>query len=110
MEARATEEEDRMNAYPEWMHCLTKNLPRRLAQLAVRNSWLDSLLTKLAGAMIHGSLPLAIAPQRFPAGRLVFSACRAGACGFARADSVRGKGVVTLGRCPRCSVRDWQLA
>src|SRR5439155_13544657 len=43
-----------MNAYPEWMHCLTKNLPRRLAQLAaVRNSWRNSLLTKLAGAIVH---------------------------------------------------------
>ena len=43
-----------MNAYPEWMHCLTKNLPRRLAQLAIRNSWRDWLLTKLAGAIVHG--------------------------------------------------------
>jgi hypothetical protein len=42
-------------------------LTQRLAQLAaVRKSWLYSLLTKLAGAMIHGSLHLAIAPQRFP--------------------------------------------
>jgi hypothetical protein len=36
------------------VHCLTKNLPRRLAQLAIRNSWRDSLLTKLAGAIVHG--------------------------------------------------------
>jgi len=43
-----------MNVYPEWMHCLTQNLPRRLAQLAIRNSWRDSLLTKLAGAIVHG--------------------------------------------------------
>jgi len=36
------------------VHCLTKNLPRLLAQLAIRNSWRDSLLTKLAGAIVHG--------------------------------------------------------
>ena len=36
------------------VHCLTKNLPRRLTQLAIRNSWRDSLLTKLAGAIVHG--------------------------------------------------------
>jgi hypothetical protein len=89
------------------VHCLTKNLPRRLAQLAVRNSWLDSLLTKLAGAMIHGSLPLAIAPQRFPVERLVFSAFLAAGCGFARADSDQGSGAATPGRCRRCSVRGW---
>jgi hypothetical protein len=84
-----------------------QNLPRRLAQLAVRNSWLDSLLTKLAGAMIHGSLPLAIAPQRFPVERLVFSAFLAAGCGFARADSDQGSGAATPGRCRRCSVQDW---
>ena len=89
------------------MHCLTKNLPRRLAQLAVRNSWLNSPLTKLAGAMIHGSLPLAIAPQRIPAGRLVFSACRAEGYGFATVDSVQGSGAAAPGRCRRCSVPDW---
>jgi hypothetical protein len=38
----------------EEMHCLTKNLPQRLAQqAAVRKSWLDSLLTKLAEVMVH---------------------------------------------------------
>ena len=87
-----------------------QNLPRRLAQLAVRNSWLDSLLTKLAGAMIHGSLPLAIAPQRFPVERLVFSAFLAAGCGFVMADSVRGSGTAAPGRCRHCSVRGWQSA
>src|SRR3989442_45582 len=96
-----------MNAYPEWMHCLTKNLPRRLAQLAIRNSWRDSLLTKLAGAIVHGWLLLATAPQRFPAGRPVFSACHAEGCGFVMGDTVRGSGAATPGRCRRCSVPDW---
>ena len=87
----------------------TKNLPHRLAQLAaVRKSWLDSLPTKLAGAMIHGSPHLAIAPQRFPGGGLVFSACLVVTCGFARVDSVRGSGAATPGKCRRCSVQDWQ--
>jgi len=73
------------------MHGLTNNLPQRLAQLAaVSQSWLDSLLTKLVEAMVHGSLLLATAPQRFPAGRLVFSACRAGACGLVMGESLRG--------------------
>ncbi len=50
-----------------------------------------SVLRKLARAMVHGLLQLAIAPQRFPGGRPVFSACLAGACGFARADSAQGE-------------------
>ena len=33
---------------------LIKNLPQQLAQLAAGNSWWDSLLTKLAGSMVHG--------------------------------------------------------
>jgi hypothetical protein len=69
------------------VYCPTNYLPQRLAQLAVRKPWLDSLLTKLVGAMGHGSLPLAIAPPAFPRGRLVFSACRAAACGFVMGDS-----------------------
>jgi len=44
---------------------------------AAGKSWLDSLLTKLARAMIHGSLRLAIAPPRIPAGELGSSASRA---------------------------------
>src|SRR5579859_5926474 len=47
------------------MHCSTKNLTHRCVQLAVRISWLSSLLARLAQVMPHGSLPLAIAPQRF---------------------------------------------
>src|SRR5712692_1757593 len=89
------------------VYCSTNNLPRRLVQLAVRKPWLDLLLTKLAGAMVHGSLPLATAPQRFPAGRLVFSACHAEGCGFVMVDTVRGSGAATPGRCRRCSVPDW---
>src|SRR6266852_4592164 len=90
------------------VYCSTNYLPQRLVQLAVRKPWLDLLLTKLAGAMVHGSLPLATAPQRFPAGRLVFSACHAEGCGFGMVDSNRGSGAATPGRCLRCSVRDWQ--
>jgi hypothetical protein len=55
-----------------------------------QDSWRDSLLKILAAAMAHGSLLLASAPPAFPRGGLVFSACRAGACGFVMADSVRG--------------------
>jgi len=32
--------------------------------------------------MVHGSLRLATRPQRFPRGRLIFSACLAERCGF----------------------------
>jgi hypothetical protein len=41
-------------------YSLIKNLPQQLAQLAVRNSWRDSLLTKLAGrsSMDDFCLPL----------------------------------------------------
>ncbi len=45
------------------MHCLTKNLPQQLVQLAVMKSWLDSLLTRLVEVMVHRSLHLAIAPR-----------------------------------------------
>jgi hypothetical protein len=50
------------------VHCSTKNLTRRCVQLAVKNSWLPSLLASLARVMVHGSLHLATAPQKFPAG------------------------------------------
>jgi hypothetical protein len=74
------------------LHCLTKNLPRRLMELVgVRESWRDFLLTKPAGVIGHGSIPLAVAPRAFPAGRLVCSACLTEACGFVRGDSVRGE-------------------
>src|ERR1700758_1246519 len=59
--------------------------------------------------MVHGSPHLATAPQRFPAGRLVFSACLAAGCEFVMVDTVLGKGAVTPGRCRCCSVRDWPL-
>jgi len=62
---------------------------------------------KTSRVMVHGSLPLAIAPQRFPAGRLVFSACRAEEYGFATVDSVRGSGAAAPGKCRRYSVPDW---
>jgi hypothetical protein len=35
------------------LHCSTKNLTRRCVQLAVRNSWLPSLLARLAQVMGH---------------------------------------------------------
>src|SRR5712692_607518 len=38
---------------------------------------------------------------------LVFSACLAEACGFAKVDSVLGRGAVILGKCRRCSARGW---
>jgi hypothetical protein len=38
---------------------------------------------EIGGAMVHGSLQLAIAPPAFPRGMPVFSACRAVRCGFA---------------------------
>lgn len=85
----------------KYVHCLTKNLPWRFVQLAVRNSWWPSLLARLARVLVRGSLPLATAPQRFPAERLVCSACRAEACGFVMADSVQERGAATPGRCPR---------
>jgi len=66
------------------MHCSTKNLTRRSVQLAVRNSWLSSLLAKLTQAIVHGSLLLAIAPPRFPGGGLVFSASHAGGYSYWR--------------------------
>src|SRR5712692_2935933 len=37
-------------------------------------------------------------------------ACLAGGCGCARADSVRGRGAATRGKCRRCSVPGWQAA
>ncbi len=60
--------------------------------VAVRIFWWAWLLMKLAGAMLHGSLQFAIAPQGFPAGGLVFSSSRAGECGFAKA----GLGLIPL--------------
>ena len=43
----------------------TKNPTRRLVQLAVRTSWLPSLLASLTRVTVLGSLHLATAPQRF---------------------------------------------
>lgn len=90
------------------LHCSTKNLTGRHIQLAVRNSWWASLPRRLAGAMVHGSLQLAIAPPAFPTRRLVFSTCLAEACGFARAGSALGRDAAAPGRCRHCSVLDWQ--
>ena len=78
---------------------------RRFVQQAVRKSWLLSLLARLARVMGHGSLLLAIAPQRLAAGGLGSCACLAVRCGFAAVDSARGSGAATPGRCRRCSVR-----
>ena len=85
------------------LHCPTKNPTRRFVQLAVRTSWLPSLLASLTRVMVHGSLHLAIAPQRFPAGRLVSSAFLAEGYGFARVVSVLGSGAAVPGRYPRGS-------
>lgn len=60
--------------------------------LVVRNSWLLSLLARLARVLVHVSLPLAIALQKFPRGGLVFSACLVVGCGCAWADSVLERG------------------
>src|SRR5690348_16215226 len=57
--------------------------------------------------MVHGSPLPATAPRAFPRGELVFSACRAEACGFVRVDNVRGSDAVAPGKCHHCSVRDW---
>src|SRR5258708_15194016 len=90
------------------VHCLTKNLPPRFVHMAaIRNSWMDSLLTKLAGATMHRSLPLAIAPQGFPGDGLVFSAFLVGVCGFAAVDIFRESIAATPGRYRHCSVQDW---
>ena len=64
----------------------------------------------LTEAIVHGSLLLATAPQRFPADEFVFSAFLAGGCGFVRGDSVRGSGAATPGKCRHYSVRGWQPA
>ena len=76
-----------------------------VAQLtAVRIFWW-SISRKLASVMVHGSLRLATRPQRFPRGRLVFSASLVAACGFAMVDSVRGRGAATPERCRQGSVQ-----
>jgi hypothetical protein len=69
----------------------------------VRNSWLSSLLASLARVMVHGSLPLATAPQRFQVDGLGSCACRVGGCGFATVDNVLERGAVTPGKCLRGS-------
>jgi hypothetical protein len=48
------------------VHYSTQNLTRQRIQLADRESWLSSLLAKLARVMGHGSLHLATTRQRFP--------------------------------------------
>ena len=74
----------------------------------VRNSWRDWMLMKLAGAIFHGSLLLATAPQMFPADRFVFSSCRAGVCEFVTVDSVRGSAAAAPGRCHHYCAQGWQ--
>jgi hypothetical protein len=74
----------------------------------VRNSWRDWMLTKLTGAIVHGSLLFATAPQMFPADRFVFSSCRAGVCGFGMVDSGRGSGASVPGSCRRSCAQGWQ--
>jgi hypothetical protein len=79
----------------------------RCVQLALRNSWTPFLLARRARVIIHGSLQLATAPQRVPAGFPVFSACHAEVCGFVVADSVRGNGAGAPGKYLRCCAQDW---
>src|SRR5712691_11067614 len=90
--------------------CSIKNLTRGFAQLATVRIFRWSISRKLARVIVPGSLPLAIAPQRFAAGTLGFSASLVGACGFVMADSAQGSNAAAPGRCLRCSIRDWQPA
>src|SRR5206468_2675084 len=89
-------------------HCPTKYLTGWHIQLVVRNSRWVSLRRRLVGEMANGSLQLAIAPRAFAGGELVFSACRAGACGFVMGDSGQGSGATAPGRCRRYFFQDWQ--
>jgi len=86
------------------LHCSTNILPDGLVQLAIRHSWLSSLLARLAREIGLESLPLATVPQRFP--------CRVGSyfphaaahgCGFVMVDNVRGSDAITPGRCCHCA-------
>ncbi len=74
--------------------------------MAARICW-RSISRKLTRIKVLGSLPLSIRPQRFPAGKPVFSACLAATCGFVKGDSGQESGVVAPGRCRHCYVRDW---
>jgi hypothetical protein len=53
-----------------------------------------------------GSLLLAMVPGTFPTRMLGFYAFPAAACGFATADSVRGRAVVIPGKCPHYCAQD----
>jgi hypothetical protein len=68
---------------------------------------MDLSAAETGGEMGHGSLPLAIAPQRFPAERLGFSSSLVVTCGFVRVDSVRESGAATPGKCRRYFSQDW---
>ena len=84
------------------------NLTQWLVQLAVKNSWLLSFLTSLVKEMVHGSLLLATAPQRFPEDGCGSCASPAGECGFVMVDSVLERGAAAPGRCRHRFVQDWQ--
>src|SRR6266571_4470769 len=60
------------------------------------------------GQKIRQYHTMELRPQRFPAGRLVCSACRALECGFVMVDNVRGRGAAAPGRCRRSFFQDRQ--
>jgi hypothetical protein len=85
-------------------------LPLRKSYLVIRYAQLHHPLAGLGRVIIHGSLLPAIAPQTFPGAEFGSSASLVVRCGFARVDTVRGRGVATLGRYPHCFVQVWQPA
>ena len=91
------------------LHSFTKSNPVVAQLTAVRVFWW-SISRKLASVMVHGSLRLATRPQRFPRGRLVFSACLAERCGFTAVDSILVRGAVTRGKCHRWFIRGGRAA
>jgi hypothetical protein len=78
-----------------------------VAQPIAARILLRDILRKLARILVPGSLPFAIALPTFPSGRLVFSACRAGVCGFVMGNSGQESGAATPGRCRHRSDQDW---
>ena len=88
---------------PECALLHEKKRTQRFVQLAIRNSWLSSLLASLAQVMGHESFHLATTLQRFAADGLGSCAFLAEECGFARVDNVQETGTVTPGRCRRCA-------
>jgi hypothetical protein len=87
------------------------NPTQRFVQLAVRNSWLTSLLARLARVMGLGShLPGHCSSKVSEAGGRGSCTCLVVTCGFGMIDSDRESGAAALRRCRRCSVQNWQPA